>query len=147
MNYIYNSLKPHLEEHTSEEIISRLLSLANWKQPEGIFSSLAASMEWLTIQNAVTVTAYLFFFVTLSVFFWQVYRYIGFVKQAVLLKKIGFRMIIQSFCTLYLVVVAALSAGINGFSGVFWVFSFIGFSLTLIFMMDRASKRGKKTSN
>ncbi|OAH57898.1 MULTISPECIES: hypothetical protein [Bacillaceae] len=111
-----------------------------------IIISFLATMESLTIKDVINVAAYTFFFVTLAVFVWQVYRYIGFVKKAILMKKIGLTIIVQSFFTIYLILIAMLSAGINGFTGIFWVFSFIGFSLTLIFMIDQAAKREKKIS-
>jgi hypothetical protein len=129
-----------------KEVLSNLESHIEWHRIKEIISSLVAFMESLTMKDVINVAAYTFFFVTLAVFVWQVHRYIGFVKEAVLLKKIGLAIIVQSFFTIYLVLIAMLSAGINGFTGIFWVFSFIGFSLTLIFMIDRASKRENKTS-
>ncbi|OKL36810.1 hypothetical protein [Domibacillus mangrovi] len=111
-----------------------------------VIISLLAAIESLTVKDIVDFAAYTFFFITLAVFVWQVHRYIGFVKKAILMKKIGLSIIVQSFFTIYLVLIAILSAGINGFTGVFWVFSFIGFSLTLIFMIDHAAKREKKLS-
>lgn len=108
--------------------------------------SLLATVESLTMKDVIYFAAYAFFFVTLAVFVWQVHRYVIFVKKAMRVKKIGLTIIVQSFFTIYLVLIAILSAGINGFAGVFWVFSFIGFSLTLIFMIDRAAKRENKTS-
>ena len=100
------------------------------------------SFEWLTEQNIVRAVSYTFFFVTLAVFAWQLYRSIVVVKKAKKQKKIGFRTIVQCLAAFYLIVVTLLAAGINGLTGIFWVHSFIGFSLTCIFFMDRASKRG-----
>ncbi|MCP3761713.1 hypothetical protein NLX67_04860 [Domibacillus sp. A3M-37] len=111
---------------------------------EDIISLIVSMKEWLTMENVVQAVSYTFFFVTIGVFAWQVYRCIRVVRKAVALKKIGFKTILQSLITLYFVVIALLSAGINGLTGVFWVFSFIGFSLTCIFWIDRASKRGMK---
>ncbi len=129
------------------ELINSIDSFAGSPSFQGFLHVLKTAMELLTLHNLLTVASYTFFFVTLAVFLWQVYRYVGFVKEAVSLKKVGFRVIIQSFFTLYFVIVALLSAGINGFAGIFWVFSFIGFSLTLIFFIDRAAKRDKRVSN
>ena len=111
---------------------------------EDIISLIASMKKWLTMENVVQAVSYTFFFVTVGVFAWQVYCCIRVVRKAVALKKIGFKMIVQSLITLYIVLITLLSAGINGRAGVFWVFSFIGFSLTCIFWIDRASKRGKK---
>lgn len=103
---------------------------------------LVLSMEWLTEQNIVRVVSYSFFFVTIAVFLWQLFRSIAAIKTARAQKKIGFRTIVQCLGAFYLLVVTFLAAGINGLSGIFWVHSFIGFSLTCIFFMDRASKKG-----
>lgn len=103
---------------------------------------LVLSMEWLTEQNIVRVVSYSFFFVTIAVFLWQLFRSIVAIKTARVQKKIGFRTIVQCLGAFYLLVVTLLAAGINGLSGIFWVHSFIGFSLTCIFFMDRASKKG-----
>ncbi|MCM3787846.1 hypothetical protein M3221_05355 [Domibacillus indicus] len=103
---------------------------------------LVLSMEWLTEQNIVRVVSYSFFFVTIAVFLWQLFRSIAAIKTARVQKKIGFRTIVQCLGAFYLLVVTLLAAGINGLSGIFWVHSFIGFSLTCIFFMDRASKKG-----
>ncbi|OES43878.1 hypothetical protein [Domibacillus iocasae] len=111
---------------------------------EDVISLIASIKEWLTMENVVQAVSYTFFFVTVGVFAWQVYRCILVIRKAVALKKIGFKTVVQSLITLYLIVIALLSAGINGRTGVFWVFSFIGFSLTCIFWIDRASKRGIK---
>lgn len=104
------------------------------------------SLDWLTEQNVVHAVSYTFFFVTVAVFAWQLYRSIVVVKQAKRQKKIGFRTIVQCLASFYLIVVTLLAAGINGLTGIFWVHSFIGFSLTCIFFMDRASKRGMPPS-
>ncbi|WP_046175292.1 hypothetical protein [Domibacillus indicus] len=106
--------------------------------------SRVASLEWLTMGNAVKAVSYTFFFVTVAVFAWQVFRCIRSVKHAISLKKVSLKVIGQSLITLYIILVILLSAGINGLTGIFWVFSFIGFSLTVIFWIDRSAKRGTK---
>ncbi|WP_050183927.1 hypothetical protein [Domibacillus robiginosus] len=103
---------------------------------------LILSMEWLTEQNIIRAVSYTFFFVTIAVFLWQLFRSAVAIKKARVQGKIRFRTIIHCMGAFYLIVVTLLAAGINGLSGIFWIHSFIGFSLTCIFLMDKASKRG-----
>lgn len=130
----------------------------NWDQQTNLFSRVGLEIIWSERQNVIEpltslaeygllAMMFLFFLFALSVCAWQIYRYIGFIKEALLYEEVTWFFALQTFFTLSPFLTALLSAGIYGLKCIFFVFSLIGFALAVIFTIDLAARSETENSN